>query len=151
MSRSAKPAKARAFEDSVYGDGVDIDAGFTHRITSAAVAGVSKPAGAVASVFEAGTRAKPPKPTRRYSAPLRLQDVTIETGVPLPAPNIGKAHASGVSAVLSAMQPGQSVLLSLQQSRNMRAFGKKSGIPVAVRVVNDEQARVWRLQPGEPS
>ena len=142
MSRISRPAAAAVLVDlPVY----DADHAFQHLRTSAAMAGVHKPPGVAISVFDAGRRAKPPAPprkTRQAAAPLRLESLLIEEGVPL---SPVRTDVSEYVTLLEKMQPGQSVLLSFGQIRNLRAAAKRVGVPMAARMLSAEQGRVWRL------
>jgi hypothetical protein len=144
MSRLSKPAQARQESDDA--DGVDIDAGFRRVFSTAATAGVTKPAGAVASVFEAGKRAKPPKKPRVFAPVIDLAAVQIEDDVPIPSVKGPNPVRVANELLLERLLPGQSVLLLTQQARSLRAAAKRLKLPVVCRVETTSHTRVWRLR-----
>lgn len=118
--------------------------------SSAATAGVQKPAGVASSVFEAGQLAKPPKRARKAVEMIDLASLVIEAGVPLPGQRKRESTLC-YEATLARMAPGSSVLLSPNQARYLRVAGEKRGMKMTVRLVGIGQTRVWRLADTEPA
>lgn len=111
---------------------------FTHRITSAAHTGISKPAGAVISAFDAAAAAKS---RGRSRAPFDASQLQIEQGIPLPASATGQK--SQYDQVLARMQVGDSVLIARRNAASMASCSRDLGFKVATRYVDDQTSRVW--------
>lgn len=65
--------------------------------------------------------------------------LTIEKGVPMPAP---KQRRGEVGATLAKMVPGDSIVLP--QDSHVYDIAKKLGIRVVSREIEDGRFRVWR-------
>lgn len=109
--------------------------------TSVGQAGVHKPAGAAASVFEAGKMAK----AQRATAVLNPLAVTIKKGVPLPPSQAPGRGIDRYAALLDRMGEGDCVELLPGQANALAAKAKKLGISVAKRRVSETHIGVWRL------
>lgn len=119
-------------------------------LSSAAQAGVQKPAGVAASVFDAGRLAKqaqPSAPKRVRCDPLDLASVVIDTDVGL----ISRVESRSAQltatclALLDRMQPGHSVLLPAKQGLALYRVAHRARRKVQRRVQPDGSWRVWRL------
>jgi hypothetical protein len=161
MSRITRPSTARGqAHDADHGDHGDQGDGpdevdrapFVHTLTSAAAAGVHKPAGAAASVFEAGrlaaAAARPPRLPRTVAEPIDLQAIVIDSDIPVPE---GRGSAAGALAstcvaLLRRMAPGQSVLLPERTAKSLVRMGTKAGLATKRLRNPDGTVRVWRLE-----
>lgn len=108
----------------------------TQRRVSAADAGVQKPAGAPASVFDMGRQAK-------AEAQAKPAEIEIRKGVPIPPDR--KGRGSRYLDILGRMVTGDSVVLSDKEALSMSAAAKKAGIKVAQRALGDGKRGVWKL------
>lgn len=95
------------------------------------------PTRAAASVFAMGQAAK-----AKRTAPIRVDDVTIQRGVPLPEVQRG---GSPYKALLERMAPGDMVALSARQAYGLMGMAKKLQIAHARRTLPDGNIGVWRL------
>ena len=122
----------------------DDDDGQPRRVHHAAGSwpGGTSPVGA-SSVFAAGARALPVKPPRAPREGLDATSVVILKGVRLP-PIVTNA-ASGYVELLQKMVAGDSVRLTVRQSRTAVARSKMLGIKVAVRRLDQDTVGLWRL------
>ena len=114
----------------------------TQRRTTAAEAGVHKPAGVPASVFDIAKNA--PKPARKLAVRLNPAAVVVREGVPLPE----NPRAGGVSPyklLLDKRRAGDSVELKSAHAKSLVKCANKAGIKVAVRALGDGVSGVWRL------
>lgn len=124
---------------------------FQHLRSSAATAGVHKPAGAAASVFDLARQAskqnKPPRVLEGLPDPDKL---VFETGVPIPGQAQRKATIV-YSQILDRMvpgtrdAPGTSIVLTIWQARCLGIAAKKRAILTTKRNISATHARVWRL------
>lgn len=119
--------------------------------TAAATAGVHKPNGAAASIFEAGTRAaaaagiKPARPPRRRLPPLDVANIRIVSGVPVPPAGGGLQAGGPYDDLLRKMQPGDMCELSPEHTKSLFSRAKVLGIKVTTRTLANGQVGVWRL------
>ncbi len=157
MTRMAAPSRpARQADD----DQDEIDRNpIVHRRTTVAQAGVHKPAGAVASVFEMGAPSPAPGPAadpkpaparrkRGPGTPIDLENLQIEIGVPLPSKNPnGTAVQQAYELLLQRLLPGQSVVISSAQARGLRAAALRRRVRVVVRELGNGRARCWMQGP----
>jgi hypothetical protein len=138
LGRKTTPAVAAA---TAAADDANDDRGgaFVHLTTSAVVAGVTKPAGVPASVFEAGKMARPrPKQHQRID----LSKYAIEHDVPLPVAVRTRAGAP-YAELLARMRPGDSIKLPEQGAKSLQGAAKRLGAKATIRVLGDGMARVW--------
>ena len=112
------------------------------RFTSAAEAGVHKPAGVPASVFEAGQLARQAAKPRKPTVLIDLASIEIETGVALPVAT-RRATTQAYDTLLARLMPGTSVLLPSNQAKTLQVAAKKRGMHVVGRRVDDQHSRVW--------
>ena len=115
-----------------------------HRFTSAAVAGVNKPPGVPASVFEAGLLAGQAAKPRKPTVLIDLASIVVETGVPLPGRAL-RATTQAYETLLAKLVPGTSVLLPTTQAKTLQVAARKRGYNVVGRQVDDQRSRVWSL------
>lgn len=111
------------------------------RTVSAGAFPMSKPAGAVTSIFEAGTAAK------RKRAPMAPppRDVEILSGIPIPPAVRDKGRSDVYGDLIRRMKDGDMVLLEQTQARTMRSRAKKLGVEVTLRVAENNKVGVWRV------
>ena len=121
-------------------------------LSSAAQAGVHKPAGVPASVFDAGRLAKQAQTQaaaalRVRCAPLDLDKLVIDTDVPPTARMEARAENLRATclALLARMQPGHSVVLPEAQGRALCRVAHRAHRKVSRRSFPDGTWRVWRL------
>jgi hypothetical protein len=142
VSRVSAPAQPQDDEH-------DEAPGFKRVMSSAAKAGFVRPEGVARSVFDQVPRApKKPKAPRRYDPLPDVMTIALENGVAIPSAKHFAGKVSAAALLLERMQPGQSVVLTETQARSVRSNAKRMKVPVAVRVVGDGKARLWRLKPG---
>lgn len=146
MSRTSRPAMPRP---SALADQLDdIDDKISQVLTSAAATGITKPTGVPNSVFDAGKLAKPP---RKPQVLIDLATVKIDADVPLEVYR-PRDTTRVYDQLLASMQPGNSVLLTRNQAKQLVSAGAKRGVKVTSRVLGPDQARVWRLAgPAKPN
>jgi hypothetical protein len=111
------------------------------RRVAAGATPMSKPAGAVRSIFEAGKAAKP---VRGKSIPLP-EDVKIKAGVPIPVAIRDKCRRDFFGELIQRMGDGDMVELEPPHSRSLRSRAKKLGIDVTLRVLENGKIGVWRV------
>jgi len=111
----------------------------TQRTTSVGQAGVHKPAGAAASVFEAGRMAKPRRVLLDPAA------VAIKKDVPIPPSALGTRGVDRYRALLDRMAPGDCVELPWKQAEALVSKARKLGVKVTKRRISDDVLGVWRL------
>lgn len=96
-----------------------------------------------------GTASPPPvasaaKKPRAPHVRLKLEEVAIEVGVPLPEARPG-VQGSVYKDLLEKMKPGDRVKLRARHARGLVSYAKKLRVPVAVRTVEPGIKAVWRL------
>lgn len=108
---------------------------------------MTKPAGTVSSVFEAGQQAK------RKRAPMSPPPVNVEilSGVPIPPAVRDKGRSDIYGDLLRRMKDGDMVLLAPAQARTLRSRAKKLSIDVTLRVAENDKVGVWRVGEVESS
>ena len=139
-TKLAKTLQANAAADAEHEASLAIE----RRHTSVAEAGVHKPAGVPASVFEAGQLARPARKPRKPTVLIDLATIVIEVGVALPD-HLPRATTQAYNTLLAQLVPGTSVLLATNQAKTLLAAAKKRGLNVVSRVVDDQRSRVWCL------
>jgi hypothetical protein len=111
------------------------------RRVSATGTDMSKPAGAVSSVFDIGVKAKR-KRAPTSAPPINAQ---IVSGVPIPPAVRDKGRSDVYGDLLGRMNNGDMVMLESGQARTMRSRAKKMGIDVTLRVAENNKVGVWRI------
>jgi len=106
---------------------------------------IEKPAGAAASVFDAGRQAKQAAQASRTYTVLDPAAVVIKKGVPLPPASRGAAGLDRYGALLKRMEPGYCAELTEKQAKSLLARARKLGVKVTTRVLPDGKHGVWRL------
>ncbi len=145
MSRGAKAySKSGPAIDS---DEVDNGAAAHQTIvkTTVAAVGVTKPAGAVASIFEAGVAATPPRAPRTLTPMIDIATVTIRSGLPIPAAIRGPGQ-SPYALLLAKMKAGDSVELPDRQCAGLAAMAKKLKLGHAMRRTGPGVKGFWRTE-----
>lgn len=139
-------AKQAALRTAAQVEQDEVDCSPIKRVyTSAAVAGVHKPAGAMNSPFDV---VRPPKPaaSKRTRAPLfNPATIAVEPGVPLP-PHGREQIAIAYAALLDRMKPGDSVVLAPAPAAGLRTVGAKRGLKMVTRAIAGGDMRVWLLE-----
>lgn len=89
------------------------------------------------------------KRKRAWSGPVDLSSIKLEDDVALPTANRG-ASKTDWSALLNRMQPGQSCVLPRRArgtvTRLATAFKKEGKGEFAIRVLDEQQMRFWRVK-----
>lgn len=118
---------------------LDPDPPFRHIVTSAAVTGICKPAGAPVSVFD------PVNTSQRHGTVKGpdLDALEIRRGVPLPHTRCTRADA--YRRLLERMEVGDSVVLPKRAAMGLVTHAKERGYRVAYRSLDADNAGVWRL------
>jgi hypothetical protein len=111
--------------------------------TTVAATGITKPLGAVSSVFDAGRQAKPAKIRRPRLGP--PENVVIKSGVPLPVSNVGRA-SDVYTPILRSMKAGDMVELKAAHGRSLQKRAKVLGIKTTSRMLGPDVMGVWRIE-----
>ncbi|MCU0963564.1 MAG: hypothetical protein MUF08_00570 [Burkholderiaceae bacterium] len=125
---------------------------FVHLQSTVAEAGVQRPAGVAASVFDAGRLAgaavRKDKRPRVKAPPLPdIASIVIEADVPVGPPVKPRPERLLWEQVLQRMQPGASVVLHDNHARSLALAARKSGVTLTLRRITATETRVWRLDP----
>lgn len=150
MPRAQDSYSKRAPAIAPGSEGPDNGAAAQQRIVhTPAGAPIVKPAGAVASIFDAAK--PPPKPKREAPTPIDLAAVKVHTDRPLPPPVHGRAAAGATFAALYARMPvGGSVDLTKRQKIGFVSWSKRVQVPLETRQIGEDLYGVWRKSAAEP-
>ena len=139
---ASAPASLLASAASLQAELDGVDLAIQHKLTTVAQAGVQKPAGVPASVFEAGKLAKPERRPRIPTPLLVVAGLAIERGIPITAMRNAPVDQP-YRDLLAAMQVGDSVKITNSQARALRHVAVRLHKKIVVRDQGDGFARVW--------
>ncbi len=80
-----------------------------------------------------------------------MKHIKIESGVPIPKVNTGAKKGSGLIAMLESMAINDSILIERKRVSYVLNTGKKLGFKMTSRKVDDNNYRIWRVDPGAPA
>lgn len=141
---ASAPASLLASAASLQAELDGADLAIQRKLTTVAQAGVQKPAGVPASVFEAGKLAKPAPRPRTPTPLLVVAGLAIERGIPITGARNLRVDQP-YRDLLAALQVGDSVKITSSQARALRHVAVRLHKKIAVRDQGDGFTRVWLL------
>jgi hypothetical protein len=146
MSRVTALAKPRAGNAHGQTDD-DADLAIKRAHTTVAQAGVHKPAGVAASVFEAGQMAKPPRVRRKLDrAEIDIDALVIMPGTPASMRRPGTGRTEEFMRLAGRLPDDHFALLEPRQAKVLRDIAGKQGFKVKLQAHETGKVCLWITQ-----